>query len=162
MYKVGIIGHKPEDLGFPGVENKLRDTLDTLVFQYKNDLVLNIGGERGIGLWAGNYCLEHNTKYHLFLPCSVEKFSEFWYDEQKNILQNQFKMARSVTICSTDSNNENERDALLIDNSNFIIVFWTGKKIGRTFDAIRYALVSNKIIISGLDELKLLTSADLE
>jgi len=161
MYKVGIIGHKPEDLSFDA-KDKLQDTLDTLVFQYKNDLVLNIGGERGIDLWTGDYCLENNIKYHLFLPCSVEKFSEFWYDEQRIILQNQFKMARSVTICSTEISNESERDALLIDNSNFIIAFWMGKKIGRTFDAVKYALSSNKVSINGLNELKLLTNADLK
>lgn len=163
MHKIGIIGHKTENLQDPEfAEKELHRTLDIITFQYKDDCAINLGGDRGIDLWAGNYCLEKYIKYHLFLPCLPNKFSEFWYDEQKNILNKQLEAARAVTICSSESNIEFERDVTLIDNSSFIICFWSGKKIGRTFEAIKYGLKANKIILDGFDELKLITNSNIK
>lgn len=168
MYKVGIIGHKFENMeNIDKSNSEMEKILDLLVYQYDNNILFNLGGERGLELLAGNYCIRKQIKYHLFLPCNPNVFADgSWYDYQKENLDNQFKNAFSVTICSPSSVNrnldtENQRYDLLIDNSNFIVSFWTGKKIGGNYNNIKNALKKNKIVLNGLNDLKLITNNDL-
>ena len=57
MYKVGIVGHGPEEFSDHNrIERKIFKTLDLLKFQYGQDLIVNIGSEIGVGQWAGNAC----------------------------------------------------------------------------------------------------------
>lgn len=163
MYKIGIIGHKFEDLQNFN-ESIVYNALDLLKYQYGSSLIINLGGERGIEIVAGNYCLDQKIKYHLFLPQSVSIFAdENWYDYQKEMLRNQFNNAKSITVCSDtkDKIYENIRDDLLISDSNFMLVFWNRKKHGRTYNMIQNSLTKNKIVINGFENFKLLTSMDL-
>ena len=168
MYKIGLVGHKSEDLKDLEITGRLIGyTIDLLSHQYGHDMILNICGERGTELIAGTYCMDNKIRYHLFLSQNPNTFNDAsWYDEQQKLLISQFQNSFSVTICSSsdkkDIDSEKERDKLLVDDSIFLVVFWTGKKIGRTFDIIDYALLQNKIVLNGLNELKLLTKYDLK
>ena len=168
MYRIGIVGHRFEDLEDIEMSTRvIKRTIDLLEHQYGKEMIVNLGGDRGAELLAGDYCLERNIRYHLFLPQKPANFAdESWYDRQRDSLNKQFANAFSITICSSsllkDMLTEKERDKLLVDDSNFIVSFWVGKKIGRTYDIMKYALAQNKIVLSGLAELRLLTNRDLK
>ena len=45
---------------------------------------------------------------------------------------------------------------LIIKNSDFLVSFWISKHQGRVFDMIKYAWESNKLMVHGFNEMKLL------
>ncbi|MFA5023363.1 MAG: SLOG family protein [Patescibacteria group bacterium] len=167
MYKIGIIGHSPENFSIPSketVKNMINDTISLLASQYNTDVIFNIIGEIGVGLWAVEEVLNIKGahKYHIYLPFTQEITSEDWYDEQKELLKKGCDNARSITICNSKKTPQDEQPYRpLIQDSNFIIYFWNGKKQGKTFDAIKYALETNKMALNALNDLKLITNKNI-
>ena len=98
--------------------------------------------------------LLNGYKYHLFLDRPIEQTGLEWYDEQRDRLQVCYNAAYSITMMP-------EGYKSLVDDSNFIICFWAGNKQGQTYSAIRYALSVGKLVLNGLDELKLITNKDI-
>lgn len=161
MYKIGVIGNGPERFVFKDrVLRSIERTIDLLVYQY-GDVVFNVKAAIGVGLWVAETCFVQERKYHLFLPFRLDKTSEHWYEAQSKILAEAFNRAYSLTICHPDDTVDEHTYQRLIDESNFVVCFWAGNKSGCTADAIRYGLENNKIMLDGLNELKLLTNRDL-
>ena len=167
MYKIGIIGHGPEYFGADSekIKRAIRDTINLLGFQYgNNDVIFNVAGEIGVGIWSLNQLYEYKFKYHLYLPYSIENTCEHWYEEQKETLRRASSKAYSITCCYPGleiKKSENNYYNFLVDNSNFVICFWIGKRQGKTYNAIRYSLENNKLILNGLNDLKLITNKDI-
>lgn len=172
MYKIGIIGHSPEYFSVPSVDEVrkiIRDNLNTLSYQYGKDVIFNVVGEIGAGLWVAEECVVgradggHPLNYHLYLPFPSDITSNDWYDYQKELLKKCCNNARSLTICNSKKMTENESPfEALVNDSNFIICYWTGKKQGRTFETIKYALKNNKMMLNGLNGLSLVTNKNIE
>lgn len=165
MYKIGIIGHRPEYISDKAKGARTVDrVIDLISYQYGENLIISIGGDIGVEQWALNSCSKRNTKYHLFLPCAVDVFSENWYDEQKAFLNECFKNAWAVTIHSDEYNTNTEKETYkyIVDTSNFIICFWNGMLQGPVFNTIEYALEKNKLIVNGFNDLKLVTNEDIQ
>jgi hypothetical protein len=170
MYKIGIIGHSPEHFSDPKPEDVCRsigNIIELLRFQYGENVIFNTVGETGIGLWTAEECLKKETrcKYHIFMPCYLQVTSDGWLENQAELLEKCYNNAYSITVCSNikSTNKEEELESYrrLIDDSNFVICFWVGKKQGKTFEAIKYALSTNKMVLNGLDKLCLLTNEDI-
>lgn len=162
MYRIGIIGHGPEVFSDNEYQTTIKRTINLLANQYSEDLIFNIGSEIGVEHTAMEVCLRHEFHYHLFLPAQLESVGRFWYERQQLDLEKYFKKARGVTISMKEMTAEAEVESYkqLIDHSNFLVCFWIGKKQGRTADAIRYALSTNKLTLNGLNELRLITNYD--
>ena len=182
MYKIGIIGHNPED--FIDQDNatrsidrviellfhqygRMNQSLDNdgIFYNHNTSLVLNILGNVGAGIWAGKACKKHGVKYHLFLPFPHETTSQFWYESQKAELNDLFLSSYETSTQSFDQDEGSAFDsanAALVDNSNFVVAFWEHKRIGKTFDAIKYALSTSKLVLDGMNDLKLITNSDLQ
>ena len=164
MYRIGIVGHRPEYVSDRDAAMRTIDrVIDLISYQYGEDLVINIGGDIGVDQWALNSCADRGVKYHLFLPCEVGVFSDSWYNEQKVFLNERFKKSWAVTIYSSKCNLETEKETHkhIVDMSDFVICFWNGMKQGPTFDCITYALENNKLTINGSEDLKLVTNDDM-
>lgn len=161
MYKIGIIGHGPEHLhSIEGVESTIVQTMDLLCFQYGDQMVYNIVGNVGVGLLAAKTCYEKDIPYHIILPYQLNDTIEHWYKEQQDELKIYMQGTRGITICYNSTDAKDMSYMNLVDNSNFVVCFWSGKKQGKTYDAIRYALTANKLILNGLNDLKLITNKD--
>lgn len=163
MYKIGIIGSGPERLGnHKEVRRSIGRLIDHLSVQYgEDDVVFNINGDIGVGLWSAWACVDQDYRYHLFLPYSIEKTIIHWYDDQKISMREYYGHAHSLTICHQDSSCEDESYNQLIDASNFVVCFWAGNKQGKVFDAIKHALATNKIVLDGFNDLRLMTNHDV-
>jgi len=164
MYKIGIIGHGPERFDdLQKVQRLVGNTIDLLGFQYggEDDVVFNIKGSIGVGLWSAEECIDRDYRYHLFLPYSAKKTSKHWYDDQQRQLLNQYNRAYSLTICNPDRTGNVEAYEYLTDNSNFVVCFWNGIKQGKTANTIEYAIDNNKIVLNAMNDLKLVTKRDL-
>jgi hypothetical protein len=165
MYKIGIIGSGPErfTIGHMDVRRVIGNIINTLAIQYGNDdIVFNIKSDIGVGLWASEECVNRGYKYHLFLPRSLEKTSEHWYDDQKQMLVNQYNSAYSLTISSPSSkfNYDDESYDQLIFDSNFLVCFWS-RACDSVRDVIKKAIKHNVMVLDGLNDLKLVTKEDL-
>lgn len=164
MHNIGIFGHNISDLASDpdNASRAIRTTLDTIKVQYGKNLSLNLDGEIGVGHIAGEYAKAIKVKYHMFIPCPPESIGEEWYEEQRSCLARQLSSSSATTIIGSKLTKSNlmARDQKIIDSSSFVICFWNGKKQGRTFDMIKYALLANKLVLNGLDELKMVSAVD--
>lgn len=166
MYKIGIIGHGPERIADKAaVKRAIRSTIDLLVNQYDDEdsgIIFNVGSNIGVDHWTIDYCLKKDVRYHLHLPAPVEEASQHWYEDQQEALARYFNNACATTLCALESTQDTiyESDQNLIDHSNFLVCFWLGIKQGRTAEAIKYALYTNKLTLNGLNDLRLLTKND--
>jgi len=165
MHKIGIIGHSVEYLGsdIEKIKASINYTIDLLIFQYgRSELVFNICGRPGVSDWVAEECMKNKYKYHLYLPYPEDQTSQHWYNNQKASLAAHYKNAYAVTVCSPNTYCEDTSHERLVDGSNFVVCFWVGKKQGQTFEAIKHALYSNKIVVNALSNLKLITVADFK
>lgn len=164
MYRIGIVGHTPEHFQEPEATSRaVGRTMDLISYQYDNEVVYNIPGNIGVGLWAANKCLEEPYRYHLFLPFPLDITATHWYDEQKEQLTKAFSYAYALSVMETEQTSTNISNMVnehIVDNSNFIIAFWMGKKQGHTFEAIEYALDNNKLVLNAFKDLRLITNND--
>jgi len=161
VYRVGVIGHSPEYYSDrDAVARAVDRTIDLIFYQYKEDLIINASGNIGVGHWAMASCLDRNIKYHIFLQCMPDIISLEWFSDQKESLNCYFKNAWSTTICEFNYKKElNEKHyEHLVDTSDFIICFWNGMKQGEVHSAIKYAFKKNKLVVDGMDQLKLITN----
>lgn len=164
MYKIGIIGSGPERFGEPEkIRRSIDDTINLLGSEYSEQgLIFNIKGEIGVAQWAVESCLDGTQKYHLFMPFSLQKTYEHWYDDQKEKLSAHYTRAHSLTICRIDNEAVDDAYEKIVDDSNFIVCFWPGNCVGQIAEAIKYALSKNKIVLDGLNDLRLLTNQSLK
>lgn len=149
MYKVGIFGHRAGDFHLDPqiVQYNVNDVLGVLNHQYKSELLINTDVEPGVGEMVVSSCNDFGIKYHLYLVCpTTTNHNAFGITIRANTYSLQYEI---------------ERDQRLVDDSAFLVCFWEGKHQGRTFNLLKYALAQNKIVLNGLDELKLITSNDL-
>lgn len=165
MYRIGIVGHTPEYIPNPDtVKTKINHVMDLIRYQYGEDLVFNIAGDIGVSEWAANTCIERKYRYHFFLPYPVEDMENLWYPEQLQAVENHFRTAWATTISFPryvhGASLELQNYQHLVDASAFVICFWKGMKAGITADTIRYALSQHKLVVNGLDDLKLITAKD--
>lgn len=165
MYKIGIVGHSPDV--FHGEEDRrCRNALDTLSFQYGDKLVYNISANIGVGLWTARHCLDTKKQYHLFLPYLPEVMSQHWYDDQKKELDTVYKYADAISIVkpTTDDGRiffDNTVNEHIVENSNFTVVFWDGRKQGHTHETIQYSFKTNHMVIDGFN-MKIITKENTE
>ena len=164
MYRIGIVGHRPEYVSDRDLMMRTIDrVIDLVSYQYGDDLIINVGGDIGVSQWVLKSCGSRKIKYHLFLPCTTDVFSENWYDSQKVFLDECFKKSWAVTINSEEYNLKSEGQTYehIVDMSDFVICFWNGMQQGPTFDSITYALKENKLTLNGFNDLKLVTNEDM-
>lgn len=167
MYRIGIIGHRPEYLGARQdcTRRKVNDVIDLLAYQYgTSDTVFNVMGDAGVGLWAAKKCMDEGYRYHLFLPARLENIGDYLLLEQKSALELVYNNASSITIGYPKDVMPSallKTYELLATESSFVACFWIGKKQGYTFETIKYALGSNILAIDALNGLGLMTNENI-
>jgi len=164
LYRVAIIGDLPEyskDYTSESVRRKVDNIVDVISYQYGSDLVINAAGFPDVGVHVAKKCLEDTVKYHLFMPCPVDDMDKLFYTDQSNEIHDVFENSWATTISSPKYTTQlilhNYNYQNIVDNSAFIICLWRGRKQGSIYSAILHALGSNKLIIDGTDDLKLMT-----
>lgn len=173
MVRIAITGHRPDAfLVSHYTPETIMRIADDLVVQlqreYKHDLCFNLGGAIGVDQWMGAACIAHEVKFHLYLPFHPSVQAKYWSDEQKGELDRQMKYAAGINI--VEPNPEvpynvalyQERNKKMVDDSNFTIAFWVGKKRGGTVNAIKYSLQQSKFVLNAMNELRPLFREDVK
>lgn len=158
MFKVAIAGHK-ETLFFDDkdyVKRRVEDTITVLKREHGEDLTLLLCGSPGVHLWVGDFALEHNIKFKLFLPCAVEEYSKYWKDDQIESLKKQSNSSLCIGtytgLSSCNMKHINNRNEEMVAECNVMFAFWIGRKLGETFDCIKKAVISGRQVFNAYDE----------
>lgn len=158
MYKIGIIGSLQNRFkDADKAHRRLDEVMELLEFQYHSEMTFNIAGDIGTGLWAIDKCMAKDYKYHLFLPCELDETSTHWYEDQQQLLQKGYNNANSISICSSSGPDYEKTYKQIVDDSNFLVCFWGGSKQSEIYGTIGWAFTTNKMILDGLNELKMMT-----
>lgn len=175
MHKIAVIGNRPENIRTVDIDNlrfKIDSAIELLSWQYSHEqFMFNMVGERGVCQWAIEKCIKEQLgdpsgfRYHLFLPFMADETSKFWYDDQKQFLLTAFENASATTIVfPTLGYNPDvlvEAEKAAIKNSSFVLAFWSGQKQGKTYQAMQYAMRTNKLVLDGLRDLRMITKHTL-
>jgi len=171
MVKVCITGHRPDRFLVSHykpetVKSIVGDIACALKREYGDDLWLNLGGANGADQWMGAAAIEHNIKFGLYLPFLPQIQAKFWTDEQRAELDRQMRAATKILIVDSsgayDVAKYHERDKLMVDEGDFTVAFWVGRKRGGTFETMKYSLSKAKFVLNALDGLRPIFKHDLE
>lgn len=161
MAVVAVTGHRPDAFlishyGPKSVKRIAEDMIFILKKQYREDLTLNLGGAIGADQWAGQACILLNIAYKLYLPFPPEVQSKYWSQEHKEELLRQINQAKELEIIDPlgkyHVSKYQERNKRMVDDADFVLAFWVGKRKGGTFNCIKYALKQSKFVYNALDE----------
>lgn len=167
MIKIGIIGHSPEHFSnIKSVCYDIENAIKIIERQHnkEKDIRFLLNCEPGIGQWFCNIVIENSLPYEVYLTSTPEKSSLYWTDEQTNCFNDQINKSKAVHTNNAESNHQSciNRDIKLIKDSQWLLFFWNGKHQGLTYEAIKYAVMSNKMVYNGLGELKLVDKEILQ
>jgi uncharacterized phage-like protein YoqJ len=162
MITIAITGHRPDAFlvshySLEEIQGKINDIVAIFKREHNDELCFNIGGALGTDLWAGKACMEHNVKFHLYLPFPPDAQVKYWKDEQVDALKEQLNKAVGIDIVNPAGYNKKDyyvSKTRMIDNANFVVAFWVGKKAGGTYNSIDYALKQNKFVFNALNDLR--------
>lgn len=134
------------------------DVVCILKREYGADLRLNLGGAIGADQWAGAAAISHGVRFSMYLPFLPQIQAKFWSGEQRGELDRQLRHASRITIVDTDSKYDvaryHERDRMMVDDANFVVAFWVGRRRGGTHATMKYALSKGKFVLNALDGLR--------
>ena len=167
MYHIAITGHRPKDLGGlnqGAVRAITFDMLDRAEARAGgNDICIHTGGALGIDTWVAltvqnspYYGL--SVKHTLHLPFTPDIMTTKWTQMQTNDLMLTMKQASALcTKCphpTYDPAFYQRRNEHMVDESNVLVAYWTGKRNGGTWNCIAYAIQKNVPVYNALDSME--------
>lgn len=156
MIKISIFGHSPESFcDAKSLSYDIDNAIAIIKRQHKEekDFIFFLSCEPGASQWFCNALMEQELPYEIFLHSTPENVSKHWSNEQQQHFAWQMNKSKAIHICGSNIENRNQK---IIDESQCVLVFWNGKHQGFTYNAIKYALLNNKIIYNGIGPLKLI------
>jgi uncharacterized phage-like protein YoqJ len=171
MTRICITGHRPDaflvshyDEG--SVKRVADDIVCVMKREYGDGLSFNLGGAIGTDQWVGSACIENGVKFSLYLPFLPQIQARFWHPEQREELNRQLRHASRIVVADTqgkyDPARYHERDRMMVDEADFVIAFWVGRRRGGTYGTVQYALSKSMIVLNAMDELRPVFSTALE
>lgn len=142
------------------------DTACILKREYGDELQLNLGGAIGIDQMMGAAAIEHEIRYVLYLPFKPEIQAKYWKPKQRAELDRQMSRAAGITIVNPNEEYHprwyHERDRLMVNEADFTVGFWVGRRQGGTFETMKYSLRQSKMVVNAMDRMRLVFKQDLE
>lgn len=176
MRTVCITGHRPDSFLVSHYEvDVVRRIVDDIACvlqrEYGEELQFNLGGAIGTDQWMGASAIKHGIRYKLYLPFHPSVQARYWNAAQREELDRQMRYAAGIMIADPASGRDEalrdfsayfQRDRMMVDDSDFVVGFWVGRRRGGTFETMKYALKQSKLVFNGMDRLRLLFRHDLE
>lgn len=159
--RVAATGHRPDSFivshySPETIQRIIEDVIFVVRKQYDNDILFNVGGTIGTDQWVVEACIKLGVNYKLYLPFPAEIQSRFWSKKDKQILEKQISKAYGIEIVDPSGNYHvskyQERNKRMVDDGDFVLAFWVGKRKGGTYNCMKYALKTHKLVYNALDE----------
>src|SRR5262245_44584231 len=110
-------GHRPDLFrDAEGARQAVEQAAPELVARDPVDRVL-VGGQRGVDTWAALAALDLHVPYSLFLPFSVDKFTEDWSNADRAQLEEHVRQADEVRIVGS----YRARNRLLAESGDLLV-----------------------------------------
>jgi hypothetical protein len=167
MIKIAVCGHSPD--AFPDAKSLAHD-IDNAIAIIKRqhglekDFKFLLSCDPGAGQWFCNALMEHGLPYEVYLSSPPDETSKYWSEEQQERFIWQLSGSVAIHVFDVDNSPESriKRDKKVIDDSQWVLVFWNKRHQGFTYRAMEYALKSNKIVFNGINGLTLVDGRALE
>jgi len=160
MIKIAVFGHSPD--AFSDAKSLARDIDNAIAIikrQHGNerDFKFLLNCEPGASQWFCNALMEQKIPYEVYLNALPDEVSKHWSEEQQERFLWQLSGSTAVHVFGIDNAPDFriKRDKKVVDDSQWVLVFWNGKHQGFTYRAMEYALKSNKIVFNGIGTLRL-------
>ena len=167
MIKIAVIGHGPEDYTHvTEIARRMDDALAIIKRQHfpEQDVLFNVNCEPGVGQWFCSILAEYHMPYEVYISNMIDKHGLEWSDAQRDCLRQQIDRARAIHICAMANTYDARliRNKRMVDDAQWILVFWNGSHRGITYETMLYALTNNKIVYNGIDGLHLLDNTNIK
>lgn len=171
MKTVCITGHRPDAFlvshyNEASVKRLADHVVGVLKREYGDDLSLNLGGAIGTDQWVGAAAIENEVRFSLYLPFLPQIQAKFWKVEQREELDRQLRRASRIVIADPGQEYNparyHERDRMMVDEADFVVAFWVGRRRGGTYGTMKYALSKSKLVLNAMDGLRPVFSGLLE
>ena len=122
-------------------------------------ITLHTGGALGVDTWVAQTWqmmqVYHNGLFHkLHLPFDIDTMGRFWTLQQQRaangVLANADALCDKCMAPTFDFAQYQKRNECMVDTSDHVIAFWTGKSGGGTWNCIKYALHVGKPVYNAL------------
>ena len=97
-----------------------------------NDLVLIVGGSRGVDQMAALEAIRQEIPFYYYLA---------YQEEEQTELQKYIRSKAAEVHYETEKLQDNSyinRDRRIVDDSDFMLVVWDGNKQGGTYQTVQY------------------------
>ncbi len=167
MIKIAIFGHSPDAFSnVDAVKNDIENAIAIVKRQHRqeHDLRFLLTCEPGVSQWFGDFLREQELSYEVYLSSPPFETSKYWSEQQQEHFIWQLSGSTAVHVFGVDNTPEFriKRDKKVVDDSQWVLVFWNGKHQGYTYHAMEYALKNNKIVFNGLEGLRLVDGEALK
>ena len=164
MRKIAITGHREyEDIFNAGTQtNKLFKYLRT---KYPNEEIVFItGGAQGIDQLVAKMCKQQKFLYDVYLAFPFDISTSRWAQSHKDFLTDLIVTSRNTKYINDIYSVRGYylRDKAMVDDSDFVVAFWDGRKKGGTYITVKYALSKGKLVYNAFNEFKEIKSEDVE
>ena len=167
MIKIAVFGHAPDSFSdAKSLANDLDNAIAVIKRQHgqEKDFKFLLNCEPGASQWFCNALMEQELPYEVYLSAPPDEVSKYWSEEQQECFVWQLSRANAIHVFGVDNSAEFriKRDKKAVDDSQWVLVFWTKKHQGFTYCAMEYALKTNKIVFNGIGGLKLVDGEALK
>lgn len=155
LHTVCFTGHRPEaiNLSEQQVKSLLRPAIIACI--NKGAKYFISGMQRGIDLWAADIVLELKQSHpelelYAAVPFHGDIFTSKWSQTDKQHYASVLQQASGVAYMAKEFNMSayHARNRFMIDRSDLVIAYWTGKKSGGTYNAVCYANKQNTPLVN--------------
>lgn len=154
--RVSFTGHRPQQLGGfrpnptqTHVKMCLRKVIEAVCIKHPNSTFIT-GGALGVDQWAAEIVIDLRVKYaarSIIARPFPNQGGDRWPQASKDHLQYLCDMSDDVKdVSEVNPKNYgqmvkmmNDRNEWMVDNSDWVIAVWSGKKKGGTYNCYSYA-----------------------
>ena len=167
MIKIAVFGHSPDAFSdAKSLAHNIDNAIAVIKRQHgeEKDFKFLLNCEPGANQWFCNELIQQGIPYEVYLSSPPDETSKYWSDEQQTRFLWQLSGSTAVHVFGVDNSPEFriKRDRKAVDDSQWVLVFWTKKHQGFTYRAMEYAIKSNKIVYNGIDKLTLVDGEALK
>lgn len=150
-WRIGWTGHRPHYFRAPAeAAAAVQREAEELRRTFTGPLVFLTGGQRGVDLWAAEAATQLGIPYHVYLPLPLPKFTADWGVADRAALERVWAAAAERRVLDERGAfgpaAYTLRNQAIAEECDLLVVVWTGRTGGGTYETLSFARALGKPI----------------